>query len=461
MQRSSLPLSLVVTCLVGCAIPIIERDDAGVAEHEDAGPADAAADGDAAAEDDELDAGRDGGPGDEDGGIRDRPVQLALGESHSCVRTALGKVFCWGIARHGVLGEGRRIYSQKCAPFRGADLVDYSSAPVQVLDLPPATQIAAGRDVTCAVHEPRPVSGGNVSCWGVAPSVDGHAYTPAPVVFESAELAGVVEVAVGVHGCARRMDAPPVCWGSPLNGQLGNGTTSAFVSSPLLASAVAAFAEPTSIRALALGHRHSCLLHDSAKVACWGSNVDGQAGQALETSFALTPAFVAGLDDVDGVVAGGSRTCALRAGKVWCFGSADWGQLGVFPTDLPSCGEFDNCTLEPQLVSTAIVSDEDVVEIAGGDEFGCARTRDGNVGCWGRNDLGQLGARGFGADGEHEVIVTLQGDVEHVAAGSNHACAMMQDESVVCWGNNSCGQLGQPEERLLHTDEPVIVSLPL
>jgi alpha-tubulin suppressor-like RCC1 family protein len=459
MQRSSLPLSLLVMGLMGCAVPIIDRTDAGASEH-DAGAADAGADGDARAQGGDLDAGNDGAPGGEDGGVRERPVQLALGESHSCVLTALGKVYCWGIASYGVLGEGRRIYPEKCWPFRDSELSDSSSAAVQVLDLPPATQIAAGRNVTCAVHEPRP-SGGNVSCWGVAPSVDGHAYKPAPVLFESAELAGVVEVAVGAHGCARRMDAPPVCWGSPLNGQLGNGTTSAFVSGPVLASAVGAFAAPASIRALALGHRHSCMLHDSAQVACWGANVDGQAGQALETSFALTPAFVPGLDAVDSIVAGGSRTCALSAGKVWCFGRASWGQLGVFPADLPSCGELDNCTFEPQQVSTAIVSDRDVVEIAGGDEFGCVRTQDGNVGCWGRNDLGQLGARGFGASGEHEVFVTLEGEVEHVAAGSNHACAIMKDETVVCWGNNSCGQLGQPEDELTHSEAPIIVSLPL
>jgi alpha-tubulin suppressor-like RCC1 family protein len=455
-------LSLVsAACLAGCEVARI-LSDAAVPEDGDAGPADAGGD-------DDDDARADGGTSDggdaaasaDGGGVRDRPVQLALGESHSCVLTAQGSVFCWGIARDGVLGEGRRIYAEECKPFRDSELFASSSSPVRVLDLPPATQIAAGRNVTCAVHEPRPGSAGNLSCWGWAPSVEGHAFKPAPVVFESAELAGVAEVALGAsHGCARRNDAPPVCWGLHFNGQLGNGTTS-IVSGPVLASAVEAFAAPTSIRALALGARHSCMVHESTSVACWGSNEHGQAGQALDTSVILTPAFVPELDEVDSIVAGAGRTCALRAGNVWCFGLADWGQLGVFPADLPTCGEFYTCTFEPQQVSTAVVSEADVVELAGGDDFGCARTGDGNLGCWGRNDLGQLGARGFGAAGEHEVIVTLEDEVEHVAAGSNHACAIMRDESVVCWGNNSCGQLGQPEAELTHSEEPVLVSLPL
>ena len=79
-----------------------------------------------------------------------------------------------------------------------------------------------------------------------------------------------------------------------------------------------------------------------------------------------------------------------------------------------------------------------------GDGFSCALVANGTVMCWGRNEQGQLG------DGtlldrtlpsENHPVLHLA-DVEVLVAGKSHACASPSNGSVLCWGMNSVGQLG-------------------
>lgn len=85
--------------------------------------------------------------------------------------------------------------------------------------------------------------------------------------------------------------------------------------------------------------------------------------------------------------------------------------------------------------------------VAVGDAHACALRSDGTVVCWGSNDAGNLGdgtttnsplpvqVRGLGGVG------TLEG-VREIGAGSVHTCAIGGDERLLCWGLNESGQLG-------------------
>jgi len=84
----------------------------------------------------------------------------------------------------------------------------------------------------------------------------------------------------------------------------------------------------------------------------------------------------------------------------------------------------------------------DAARIATGVGFSCA-IDDGFVQCWGSGDYGELGT-GNATDSNRPVAVAL-GDGRtaiQVVAGAHHACVLLGDGSVRCWGRNNHGQLG-------------------
>ena len=93
--------------------------------------------------------------------------------------------------------------------------------------------------------------------------------------------------------------------------------------------------------------------------------------------------------------------------------------------------------------------------ISGGSTFTCAVIDDGTARCWGDNDRGQLGD---GTTGRHLTPTTVSGLLGAVAisAGSEHACALLDDATVKCWGLNAWGELGDGTTMESHT--PVAVS---
>ena len=91
-----------------------------------------------------------------------------------------------------------------------------------------------------------------------------------------------------------------------------------------------------------------------------------------------------------------------------------------------------------------------VVELVAGDQFGCVRRDDDSVKCWGRNNWGQLGlgdimVRGnsAGTMGDNLPEVDLGAVIPvRLTAGQNHACALLDDGRLKCWGSNQFGKLG-------------------
>lgn len=81
-----------------------------------------------------------------------------------------------------------------------------------------------------------------------------------------------------------------------------------------------------------------------------------------------------------------------------------------------------------------------------GDGYSCALVA-GHVYCWGDNTYGELGNGSTSAFSAAPVTVTgLDSGVLEIAGGPHamHACALKDDGSVVCWGANDAGQLGDP-----------------
>jgi alpha-tubulin suppressor-like RCC1 family protein len=74
----------------------------------------------------------------------------------------------------------------------------------------------------------------------------------------------------------------------------------------------------------------------------------------------------------------------------------------------------------------------------------CAVKEDGTVLCWGSNASGQLGNNTGGPGQLSTTPVQVQGlsDAIAVTAGTAHSCALRATGNVVCWGSNGNGRLG-------------------
>ena len=181
---------------------------------------------------------------------------------------------------------------------------------------------------------------------------------------------------------------------------------------------------------LSLGGQHSCLLLDNGTVKCWGANDFGQLGTG-DNSSSNTPIPVSALAGVVQVSLGGDHTCVLHDNTtVSCWGANDFGQLGT----------GDNSSSNTPRAIPNLVS---VRQIAAGEEHTCALLDNGSARCWGAQQFGRLGN---GQDGTGQVlsptpVQNLQG-AAHLALGSTHSCALLDNDSVQCWGNNDQGQLG-------------------
>ena len=114
-------------------------------------------------------------------------VELALGERHTCVRTELGAVHCFGDPSGGALGRAG----------------NKSELMTRVAGVDGATQLAAHDDATCAV-----IHDAKVVCWGKLAG----AGAPRPTT-EIAQLRGASEVSIDADSVCARIEQKVLCVG--------------------------------------------------------------------------------------------------------------------------------------------------------------------------------------------------------------------------------------------------------
>jgi alpha-tubulin suppressor-like RCC1 family protein len=215
-----------------------------------------------------------------------------------------------------------------------------------------------------------------------------------------------------------------MCWGDNSEGQLGDGTRTNR-STP-----VAVIGLPGDIAAVAAGGGHTCALHGSGEVWCWGDNVYGQLGDGTRID-SPAPVAVTGLSTpAVALGAGEFHTCALMiGGGVECWGWNDEAQLG-------------DVTGVMHMAAVPVAGSREATALAVGARHNCTINPAGQVQCWGGNWEGQIGD-GSGLRRYQPANVSSRGGrVTALAAGNTHTCALAQDGSMACWGGNSNGQLG-------------------
>lgn len=243
----------------------------------------------------------------------------------------------------------------------------------------------------------------------------------------------------GNHTCAISPDGVATCWGENTKGQLGDGTT----TDRPVAGAVTT-AEPL-VQISAGGSRHTCGLTATGRAVCWGQNTRGTLGDGTTTDRPSSVDVVGLAGPVRTILAGGSHTCSLlEDGSVTCWGRNDFAQLG-------------NGTLTDSPVPGPVVGlPEGVASLSLGGGHACVVTTAGGVVCWGLNRTGQIGNATTNDGQAPAPVPALSSGVAMVSAGGFHTCAVTTAGGVRCWGSNEYGQLGDgtTQNRL----EPVPVS---
>ena len=301
---------------------------------------------------------------------------------------------------------------------------------------PFAIQISASISTACAV-----LPDGQVSCWGSDldgvlgdGDVDG---APGPVLVLGLQDALAIGLSNGAYtstACALRKSGEIACWGSNKYGVLGDGTSTSR-------------SEPVDVvglpfaTGLAVGDEFACALHADGTVSCWGSGEVGSLGQGkLESS--PTPVTVKTIASATRIASSNyaRHACALLQDQtIWCWGANNAGQLGD--------GSKTDSPFPLQLAGIAGATD-----VAVGESFTCALLQDGTVWCLGQNDYEQLGLAST-ADVSSPLQISGLSDVRAIAAGSSNACAILQDNSLHCWGAGAYNNL--LDDRLVDSSAPV------
>ena len=396
-------------------------------------------------------------------------VLVASGEFHTCAVLDDTRVKCWGNGLQVPLGYGDFLTRGENPEEMGDNLpfVDLGTEAF-IID------ITANAAHTCVLE-----SGGVVKCWGSSVvgllglgDVENRGSGPGEMGDNLLPVdlgRPVSRISAGpTHTCAVLDNGDVKCWGDAANGKLGQGVESAILGpigdepgemgNNLSAVDLGVGRSATQISA---GGDHTCAVLDDQTVKCWGLGSSGQLGYGDLSSRGSSPGEMGdNLPAVDlggaaiGICTGDDHTCAILSDStVKCWGSAASGQLGYGDT-------FDRGFQPGQMGSNLPTVDlgtgRQPLDITCGDEHTCVLLDDTTVKCWGSGLNGRLGYGDTNSRGDeplemgdnlNPVDLGTGRTAMRISAGAQYTCAILDDQSLKCWGLGINHQLGYGNNR--------------
>jgi alpha-tubulin suppressor-like RCC1 family protein len=324
-----------------------------------------------------------------------------------------------------------------------------------------------------------------------------------------AEPVAVAVAAGQFHSCALVSDGTVWCWGSGERGRLGNTASVPREEFGIPRARRPMQAAVAEARALFAGYANTCILRrEDSALLCWGGNDFDQLG-VTGVTYLLEPRVLFSGRSVTHASAGLGMICAvLETGAVECTGNDESYAISgsrrlaepaypsryrqVFAGTVGVCavsedgeaycwggnryGELD--VAAGQRIKRPFLRADSVTSIAIGRTFSCAVRLDKRVTCWGRDHLGApldtarsgvaqhvsavaLGTlaswvltddgkvrafqpgRAIGSPGSPPILPAPKAAA--LVAGFNHACLLVRDATIWCWGSNLDGEVGSGE----------------
>ena len=436
-------------------------------------------------------------------------VQVAVGEGFVCVLLDTQEVACWGqlgldsytaptlisglgsVAEIGAAGnvacvrrDDGTVHCFGDAGFYMMFSQDASASPFDPYEVPGisnAVSLTVGAESACAN-----LADGTAACWGAMVASDGSgAFVPFPqagfIIDQSGQPArSVVEVALSSetpaveHLTCFTSDTQQTFWFSdaapwPMelpdlaaaqHVALGLGTFCASVQSAVrcwgryghllgkeadyVADAIAVdFPMLTDVLELHMAVGYACA-RKADGIWCWGSNQFGQLGIGAPRGVTAEPSLVMGIDTAKSISLGGETCVVTEADELWCWGDTPQKRLegvaGAVSTDDHGCAWMIDGTVQCWSVyaggdPSVVDGIADVEDLAVAMGSTCAVVADGSVWCW---DTG-LGSSGL-VPGNSTTPVQINGlsDAQAIAmagywAGNASACVIGSGGTVACW----------------------------
>ena len=383
-------------------------------------------------------------------------VEIDAGYAHACGILADGKLVCWGENSYGKLGDGS--ITRRIRPTEVLFPIDVN-----------ITQVSSGQEHTCAITETA-----LIFCWGkndygglgIGTSNTISDYrTPQEVMFPWDKVAVMVKTGTD-FSCALFSDGSIWCWGRDYYGQLGDGggTTSQTGTESTLPVKVK-LPEGRFAKSIDIGGtdgNHACAIMDDGGAMCWGNENRGNLGTGyLSTSarYIHEPVKVELPSNVEAtfIAIGYRHGCAAMIDTtLWCWGWNAHGEVG----DGTSSGTgTTNSRATPVQVDTTYMNP--IIALGAGGEATCALHDDGSLSCWGENEFGKLGD-GTNTDRDLPTQISLDGGVAatRITVGADFTCATASDGGAQCWGLNSDGQLGDSSYEQRPSPGQIYLTLP-
>ncbi|WP_394828968.1 RCC1-like domain-containing protein [Pendulispora albinea] len=384
---------------------------------------------DGAATDGTLGAGDpDGGP-DPDSGLPVPTVgRLASGGWQSCAIDANDKLYCWGADDSRIAVAPRKVRPDLSWAF-----------------------VSIGVDFACALEK----SQARRYCWGSNDFGQLGRGTKTGAEGLGPSEAGWSQLSAGSqHACGIKQDGTLWCWGRNDSMAVTPEIIGDAGEVPREVLSPVQIAPPATWTAVAASAKHTCGIRSNGSLWCWGQGV---------YDITTEPKYLQIGTETDWVRLGGGdrHTCGIKQnGTLWCWGRNSEGQLGVGI-------QYSNIFRKPIRVG----EDTDWAAVRGGNHHTCALKKDGALFCWGSNGVSEPdGTSGsepavgsLGVALSEETLFVLRptrnapdlrwADVAPAigtitwpreASIGNHTCGLRRNGRVMCWGDGSLGQLGDP-----------------
>ncbi len=391
--------------------------------------------------------------------------RVTTGDRFNCAILTDGTVRCWGSNDFGELGYGDIQYRGGTAALMGAALAAVDLGAGRTVE-----QLVAGHRSICALLDNH-----RVKCWGQNAAGElgvGDAVNRGDNAGEMGDALPYAELGTGRLAvslaaatnsyCALLDNNRVKCWGDNTLGTLGTGdgehrgdqANEMGDDLPYLDLGVG-----RNVRQLGGFEEGFCAMFDTGAIKCWGGNERGEQGLGDTVVRGDEPGEMG--DNLPVVDLGPGRTvkqlvsstqhhtCAiLDDDSIKCWGLSDFGQLGLGDANNRGDGPGE---MGQDLPAVDLGTGRHGRSLILGTSHACALLDDDSLKCWGRNDRGGLGQgdvanRGDGPNemGDNLLPVALGAGLTAISgdAGTEHTCVVLNDDTLKCWGGNSVGQLG-------------------